>query len=65
MTDVGEVRVISFLWVRTEGQRQTRFWNHHMETCRHKKKKKKNSTQSSKFGVSCRSLYASPEYGDA
>ena len=41
--------------------RQTRFWNPHMETCRHTK----ISTQSSKLVVSRRSLYASPEYGDA
>ena len=42
--------------------RQTRFWNPHMETCRHPKK---ISTQSSKLIVSRRSLYASPEVGDA
>ena len=38
ITNVGlidEARVISFLGVRTD--RQTRFWNPHMETCRHKK----------------------------
>ena len=37
--------------------RQTQFWNPHMETCRHTK----ISTQSSKLVVSCRSLYASPD----
>ena len=35
--------------------RQTRFWNPHMETCRHTK------NINSKLGVSCRSLYASPD----
>ena len=44
---------------QTDGQ--TRFWNPHMEACRHTK----ISTQSSKLVVSCRSLYASPEDGDA
>ena len=43
------------------GYGQTRFWNPHMETCRHTK----ISTQSSKLVVSCRSLYASREEGDA
>ena len=51
--------VISFLGVRTDERtdRQTRFWNPHMETCWHTK----NSTQSSKWGVSCRSLYTYPD----
>ena len=55
---------LSSLGVRTDGQtdRQTRFWNPHMETCRHTKN---FSTQSSKLVVSRRSLYASPEVGDA
>ena len=69
--------VISFLSVRTDGQtdgqtdrrtdRQTRFWNPHMETCEDSKTEthKKISTQNSKLVVSCRSLYASPEDGDA
>ena len=35
------------------------FWNPHMETCRHTK------NFNSKLVVSCRSLYASPEDGDA
>ena len=38
---------------------QTGFWNPHMETCRHTK------NFNSKLVVSCRSLYASPEDGDA
>ena len=40
--------------------RQTRFCNPHMKTCRHKKK---ISSQSSKLVVSCRSLYASIDDG--
>ena len=42
-----------------ETDRQTRFWNPHTETCRHTK------NSNSKLVVSCRSLYASPEDGDA
>ena len=53
-----KARVISFLGVRTD--RQTRFFGilvwQHVGT-------QKISTQSSKLGVSCRSLYASPEDG--
>ena len=41
--------------------RQTWFWNPHMEHVG----TQKISTQSSKLVVSCRSLYASPEDGDA
>ena len=48
MTDIDEAMVISFIGVRTD--RQTGFWNPHMETCRHTK----ISTQSSNLGVSCR-----------
>ena len=47
--------VTSSLGVQTD--RRTRFWNPHMETCRHTIKK---STRSSKLVVSRRSLYASP-----
>ena len=50
-------RVISFLRVRTDRQRG--FWNPHMETCRHTK------NFNTKLRVSCRSLYASPDHGDA
>ena len=42
-------------------ERRTRFWNPHMETSQ---QKKKNSTQSSKLRVSCRSLYTFPDDGD-
>ena len=34
-TDIDEARAISFLGVRTD--RHTRFWNPHLETCRHTK----------------------------
>ena len=54
--------VISFLGVRTDGQTDRHgfgilTWNH-VGT-------QKMSTQNSKLVVSCRSLYASPEEGDA
>ena len=57
-TDIDEARVISFLGVRTD---RHVFWIlkwKHVGT-------QKISTQSTKLGVSCRSLYASPEDGDA
>ena len=50
----------SFLGVRTDGQRHgfgILIWKH-VGT-------QKISTQNSKLGVSCRSLYASPTVGDA
>ena len=58
--------VVSFLGVRTDGQTDRRTDRHgfgillwkHVGT-------QKISTQNSKLVVSCRSLYASPEDGDA
>ena len=57
-TDIDEARVISFLRVRTDTISESSII---METCRDKE----NSGQNSKFGVSCRSLYASPDNGDS
>ena len=55
-------RVLANFQTRPQGDffswgmdRRTRFWNPHMETCRHTK------NFNSKLVVSCRSLYASPE----
>ena len=41
--------MISFLGVRTD--RQARFWNPHMETCRHTKKKIQLKDQNYELGV--------------
>ena len=58
MTDIDEAMVISFLGVRTDRQGfGILTWKH--------VGKQKISTQSSKLVVSRRSLYASPEDGDA
>ena len=58
--------VISFLEVRTDGQtdRRTDRQGFGILTWKHVGTQK-ISTQSSKLVVSCRSLYASPEDGDA
>ena len=58
-TDIDEARVISFLGVRTDSQTNSKNFNSK------KKKTQKISTQISKLRVSCRSLYASPDDGDA
>ena len=56
--DLDEARVISFLGVRTDRQNfRIIIWKH-VDT-------QKNPVQNSKLEVSCRSLYASPEEGDA
>ena len=57
-TDIDEARVISFLGVRTDRHGFGILTWKHVGT-------QKISTQSSKLVVSCRSLYASPEDGDA
>ena len=58
--------MISFLGVRTDGQTdgQTDRHGFGILTWKHVGTQK-ISTQSSKLVVSCRSLYASPEVGDA
>ena len=57
-TDIDEARVISFLGVRTDTHDFGILIWKHVGT-------QKISTQSSKLVVSCRSLYASPDDGDA
>ena len=53
--------VISFLGVRTDGRIDRVLESSHGNMSAHKK----FSTQSSKLGVHCGSLYASPDDGDA
>ena len=60
---IDEAMAISFLGVQTDGQ--TGFWNPYIETCMSGHEKFQLRVKSSKLVVSCRSLYASPEDGDA
>ena len=55
MTDIDEAMVISFLGVRTDRQGFGILTWKHVGT----------QTQSSKLVISCRSLFTSPEDGDA
>ena len=66
ITNVGLILTMLGRFIFSRGtDRQIGFWNPHMETCRHKKKKKKNQleAQDLELAVACRSQYASPDDG--